>query len=146
MERNRKGFSGKSHPKQIIIRTFAEDRLRFNKASKLSLHSACTIFANDRLRLNKASKLRLSSAGTICITELNEMFSTTKTDALLASIREGRVMTNGEKLNLIVQLSIPSILAQITTVLMFFIDASMVGHLGTNPSASIGLVESTGQS
>lgn len=143
MERNRKGFSGKSHPKQIIIRTFAEDRLRFNKASKLSLHSACTIFANDRLRLNKASKLRLSSAGTICITELNEMFSTTKTDALLASIREGRSMTNGEKLNLIVQLSIPSILAQITTVLMFFIDASMVGHLGTNPSASIGLVEST---
>ena len=45
MERNRKGFSGKSHPKRIIIRTFAEDRLRLNKASKLSLHSACTIFA-----------------------------------------------------------------------------------------------------
>ena len=50
-------------------------------------------------------------------------------------------MTTGEKLNLIVQLSIPSILAQVTTVLMFYIDASMVGSLGAEASASIGLVE-----
>lgn len=50
-------------------------------------------------------------------------------------------MTTGEKLNLIVQLSIPSILAQVTTVLMFYIDASMVGSLGAKASASIGLVE-----
>ena len=48
-----------------------------------------------------------------------------------------------EKLNLIVGLSIPSMLAQISTVLMFFIDASMVGHLGAEASASIGLIEST---
>jgi len=46
-------------------------------------------------------------------------------------------------LRLIISLSIPSILAQVTTVLMFFIDASMVGQLGTLPAASIGLVEST---
>lgn len=71
------------------------------------------------------------------------MFSSKKSEALLANIREGRSMTNGEKLNLIVELSIPSILAQITTVLMFFIDASMVGHLGTDASAAIGLVETT---
>lgn len=45
--------------------------------------------------------------------------------------------------NLIVELSIPSILAQITNVMMFFIDASMVGHLGTKASAAIGLVESS---
>ncbi len=50
-------------------------------------------------------------------------------------------MTTGEKLNLIVQLSIPSVLAQVTTVLMFYIDASMVGSLGAEASASIGLVE-----
>ena len=50
-------------------------------------------------------------------------------------------MTMGEKLNLIVQLSIPSILAQVTTVMMFYIDASMVGSLGATASASIGLVE-----
>ena len=66
-----------------------------------------------------------------------------KTD-LLAYIREGREMTQGEKLRLIVSLSIPSILAQISATVMFFIDASMVGHLGAKASAAIGLVESTG--
>ena len=53
-------------------------------------------------------------------------------------------MTQGEKLRLIVSLSIPSILAQISATVMFFIDASMVGHLGAKASAAIGLVETTG--
>ena len=53
-------------------------------------------------------------------------------------------MTQGEKLRLIVSLSIPSILAQISATVMFFIDASMVGHLGARASAAIGLVETTG--
>ena len=66
-----------------------------------------------------------------------------KSDILLEAIRNGNTLTTTDKMNLIVGLSIPSILAQITSVLMFFIDASMVGHLGTGPSASIGLVEST---
>ena len=66
-----------------------------------------------------------------------------KSDILLAAIREGKPMGTNDKLNLIVSLSIPSILAQITSVLMFFIDASMVGHLGAEASAAIGLVEST---
>ena len=61
----------------------------------------------------------------------------------MESIREGRAMSRSEKLNLIVGLSIPSMLAQISTVMMFFIDASMVGHLGAEASASIGLIEST---
>lgn len=61
----------------------------------------------------------------------------------MESIRSGRAMTNREKLNLIVGLSVPSMLAQISTVMMFFIDASMVGHLGAEASASIGLIEST---
>ena len=61
----------------------------------------------------------------------------------MESIREGRAMARSEKLNLIVGLSIPSMLAQISTVMMFFIDASMVGHLGAEASASIGLIEST---
>ena len=61
----------------------------------------------------------------------------------MESIRSGRTMARSEKLNLIVGLSIPSMLAQISTVLMFFIDASMVGHLGAEASASIGLIEST---
>ena len=61
----------------------------------------------------------------------------------MESIRKGRAMTRREKLNLIVGLSVPSMLAQISTVMMFFIDASMVGHLGAEASASIGLIEST---
>ena len=69
------------------------------------------------------------------------MWNKQYSDALLASIREGRAMTNGEKLSLIIGLSIPSILAQVTNVLMFYIDASMVGSLGTEASAAIGLVE-----
>jgi len=66
-----------------------------------------------------------------------------KSDELLAGIREGRTVSTSGKLSLIVGLSVPSILAQVTSVLMFFIDASMVGHLGAGASASIGLVEST---
>ena len=62
---------------------------------------------------------------------------------LLAYIREGRTMSRGEKLRLIVQLSIPSILAQISATVMFFIDYAMVGHLGEKATASVGLVEST---
>ena len=74
-----------------------------------------------------------------------EMFGRNKEKVdLLAYIREGREMTQGEKLRLIVSLSIPSILAQISATVMFFIDASMVGHLGAKASAAIGLVETTG--
>ena len=52
-------------------------------------------------------------------------------------------MTRGERLRLIVQLSVPSILAQISATVMFLIDAAMVGHLGEKASAAIGLVETT---
>ena len=71
------------------------------------------------------------------------MFSSTKDNALLTMIRNGQEMSGSQKLNLIVQLSIPSILAQLTTIMMFYIDASMVGSLGARASASIGIVEST---
>jgi putative MATE family efflux protein len=52
-------------------------------------------------------------------------------------------MTRSEKLRLIVGLSIPSILAQLSATVMFFIDAAMVGHLGAKAIAAIGLVETT---
>lgn len=71
------------------------------------------------------------------------MLYSKKTEYLMESIRSGRAMVRSEQLNLIVGLSIPSMLAQISTVMMFFIDASMVGHLGAEASASIGLIEST---
>ena len=66
-----------------------------------------------------------------------------KSDQLLGFIRDGKQLSNSEKLNLIVQLSIPSILAQITSVVMFFIDQAMVGHLGAEASAACGLVETS---
>ena len=66
-----------------------------------------------------------------------------KSDVLLGYIRDGKALTGSEKLNLIIQLSIPSILAQITSVVMFFIDQAMVGHLGAKASAACGLVETS---
>lgn len=41
------------------------------------------------------------------------------------------------------RLSLPAILTQITTIAMQYIDSAMVGNLGANASASIGLVAST---
>ena len=66
-----------------------------------------------------------------------------KSQVLLSYIREGRTMKQGEKLQLILGLSIPSILAQISATVMFFIDYAMVGHLGEKATASAGLVETT---
>lgn len=71
------------------------------------------------------------------------LFSKAKSEALLSRIREQQHMTTADKLNLIAQLSVPAILAQVTNVMMFFIDQAMVGSLGAEASASIGLVEST---
>lgn len=71
------------------------------------------------------------------------MFGKEKSDLLLAKIRDGESMTTAEKLNLISMLSIPSILAQITSVMMFFIDQAMVGRIGVEAAAACGLVESS---
>ena len=71
------------------------------------------------------------------------VLSKNKSDELLEMIRNRQEMTSNQKMNLIVQLSIPSILAQVTSILMFYIDAAMVGSLGAEASAAIGLVEST---
>ena len=77
-------------------------------------------------------------------TFVGQMKKVKNSELLLSYIREGKMMTQREKLWLIVSLSIPSILAQISATVMFFIDASMVGHLGAKASAAIGLVETTG--
>ena len=68
---------------------------------------------------------------------------TEKTEALLALIREGKSLTFGQQLKLTAQLSIPSIVAQLSSIVMQYIDASMVGSLGADASASIGLVSTT---
>lgn len=58
-------------------------------------------------------------------------------------IKNQTVLTNKEKINIIIQLSIPTILSQISSILMQYIDAAMVGHLGPNASASIGIVSTS---
>lgn len=65
-----------------------------------------------------------------------------KTDRLQL-LRDGKKLSWGQLLILIVQLSIPAIMAQLSTTIMEYVDASMVGHLGASESASIGLVSSS---
>ena len=64
-------------------------------------------------------------------------------EELLQLIRQKRPMTMGQQLRLTLQLSMPAILAQLTTTIMQYIDASMVGSMGATASAAIGLIEST---
>lgn len=64
-------------------------------------------------------------------------------DSLLARIREGGRMTGSHQLALAALLSVPSMMAQLVHILMQYIDASMVGSLGAQASASIGLVSTT---
>lgn len=64
-------------------------------------------------------------------------------DKLLDKIRIRQKLTLKDEIELIIRLSIPSILAQISTIIMFYIDAAMVGSLGAAASASIGLVSSS---
>lgn len=65
------------------------------------------------------------------------------TDHLLSLIRDGKPMTLGEQLLLTARLSVPAIMAQISSIAMQYVDASMVGSLGANAAASIGLVSTT---
>ena len=66
-----------------------------------------------------------------------------KTDVLLDLIRDGRPMTLRQQLRLTVGLSVPAIIAQLSSIIMQYIDAAMVGRIGAKASASIGLVSTT---
>lgn len=52
-------------------------------------------------------------------------------------------MSRSEQLRLVALLSVPAMLAQLSTIIMQYIDAMMVGALGAEASASIGLVSTT---
>lgn len=62
---------------------------------------------------------------------------------LLERVQNGAPLSRGEQIRLALLLSVPAILAQISTILMEYIDASMVGHLGASASAAIGLVSTS---
>lgn len=71
------------------------------------------------------------------------MLKEKKTDILLSLIREGKHMTLQQRLLLTVQLSVPAIIAQLSSIIMQYIDAAMVGSLGAEASASVGLVSTS---
>ena len=62
---------------------------------------------------------------------------------MLLSLRQGKPLSGREQIQLIIRLSLPAILAQLSSIIMQYIDASMVGTLGADKSAAIGLVSST---
>ncbi len=64
-------------------------------------------------------------------------------NTLLPALRDGKHLSTSDQIRLTLQLSLPAILSQLSSILMQFIDASMVGQLGANASASIGLVASS---
>lgn len=62
---------------------------------------------------------------------------------MLGLLRDGGRMTRREKLRLVALLSVPAMLGQLSSIIMQYIDAMMVGNLGASASASIGLVSTT---
>lgn len=62
---------------------------------------------------------------------------------LLKMLRDGENLSFRQQLLLTIQLSVPAIMAQISSIMMQYIDASMVGRLGADDSAAIGLVSSS---
>lgn len=62
---------------------------------------------------------------------------------LLAAVRGGESLDRRKQLRLVWLLSFPAILAQLSSILMQYIDAAMVGRLGADDSAAIGLVSTT---
>ena len=61
----------------------------------------------------------------------------------ISMIRDGVPMSFSRQLKLTASLAMPAMLAQLSSITMQYIDASMVGHLGADASASIGLVSTT---
>lgn len=58
-------------------------------------------------------------------------------------IREGAALNFGQRIALTWRLALPAMLAQLSSIAMQYIDATMVGRLGANDSAAIGLVSTS---
>ena len=62
---------------------------------------------------------------------------------MLQRIRDGQPLSFRQQLQLTFSLSLPAILANASAMVMQFIDAAMVGQLGADDSASVGLMGTT---
>ena len=58
-------------------------------------------------------------------------------------ISDSENLSFGQQVQLVIRLSIPAILAELTSIAMQYIDAAMVGSMGAEASAAIGLVSSS---
>lgn len=63
--------------------------------------------------------------------------------ASITHIQNGEKLTVGQQAALTLRLSAPAMMAQLSTILMQYVDASMVGRLGADQSASVGLMNSS---
>jgi len=59
---------------------------------------------------------------------------------LTTAIRSNKNLSFKEKILLTWKLSVPAMIAQLTSIVMQYIDAAMVGHIGAEASAAIGVV------
>lgn len=66
-----------------------------------------------------------------------------ESNEILEKVKNGEHLGLREQTKLLLLLSFPAILSQLTVILMQYIDASMVGSLGANASAAIGLVSTS---
>ena len=64
-------------------------------------------------------------------------------DELLALIRNGQDLSRSQRFSLVMSLSLPAMLSQLSTIVEEYVDASMVGSLGAEASAAIGLVSTS---
>lgn len=58
-------------------------------------------------------------------------------------ISSGKPLSFRDRLSLTARLAWPAIIAQLSSILMQYIDAAMVGRLGADPSAAVGLVSTS---
>ena len=64
-------------------------------------------------------------------------------ERLSAQMRRGEQVPLRHTMQVVLTLSIPSILQQIVVTAVEYIDAAMVGHIGASATASIGIVSSS---
>lgn len=64
-------------------------------------------------------------------------------EELLSMIRDGRELSQRHRLSLVLNLSMPAMLSQLSTIIEEYVDAMMVGQMGAAASASIGLVSTS---
>lgn len=62
---------------------------------------------------------------------------------MLKLIQNGEPLTFSQRLSLTAKLAWPSVIAQLSSIMMQYIDAAMVGRLGADDSAAVGLVSTS---